>query len=395
VALLIVPLLVGTAAAAPVRGASLLVRTDAGAISGGHWSSTPPQRDEQPGARAFPAVTFDVTGTLGVVYGGEGPGGAALNDTFANDGDFPGEWSGFSDHVVGTPPPLIGATIVYDRPDSVFVMFGGVFANHSASGETWELRNLTNWVEVPSSSGGPPAHAGAVLTYDAADGYVVLYDPAGNGSTWKFLGGAWSLLPTSTSPLARTGPVFAYDPAERAVLLFGGASATGPRNDSWEFAAGQWRELPGAEPTPPASAAPVGTFDPRTAGVVVYEGDAGGVTFEFAGGHWTALSAGGSGSPPARIGAGFYFDSIVDYAILFGGEAVANATVVSDVWGWNVPPPTVDPTVTPSAFPPEEVGLLAAAVAIPVVVAWWLRRRPPRKLPVSAPQSAASAAPGG
>ncbi|HEV8049477.1 MAG TPA: hypothetical protein VGP88_02670, partial [Thermoplasmata archaeon] len=74
---------------------------------------------------------------------------------------------------------------------------------------------------------------------------------------------------------------------------------------------------------------------------------------------------------------------------------VGGSTVLSTVYGWSVPPPQLDLTVTPAPFSADEVGLIAATVAIPVVVAWFLRRRPPRKLPVSAPQSSASATPGG
>jgi hypothetical protein len=340
-------------------------------------------------------VTFDTVGTLGVLYGGEGPGGVALNDTWANDGDHPGEWSNFSDEIVAGPPALIGATIAYDRPDNAYLLFGGQLANGTVSEETWEYQNFSNWTLVPASLGGPPAHVGAAVTYDAADGYIVLYDPAGNGTTWKFLGGHWSLLTTPTSPPERSGAIFVYDAADRAALLYGGVSGGVPRNDTWEYAGDAWREVASSGGAPPPSPAPVAAYDPRIPGVVVYEGEATASTWEFANGHWSALTSTGPGTPPARTGAGFYYDSIVGYDILFGGFAAGGSTVLSDVYGWSVPPPQLDLTVTPAPFSADEVGLIAATVAIPVVVAWFLRRRPPRKLPVSAPQSSASATPGG
>jgi hypothetical protein len=401
-ALFVVPLLLASVAVAPARaagptsggGPARLVPDTIGS-TGDHWSRTSPALDDQPFARAHPALTFDAIGTLGVLYGGAGPGGVALNDTWVNDGDIPGEWVNFSYKLEHGPPPLVGAALVSDRADGVFLMFGGQLPNGSAYGGTWELRALETWVQVNASPpAAPPAHSGVALTYDAADGYVLLYDPAGNGSTWKFLGGHWSAVPTASTPPARTGATLVYDPSDRAALLYGGVSASGARNDTWEYAGGAWREVASPGANPPASAVPLATYDPRSAGVVLYEGDATVSTWEFSQGGWAALPGSGATTPPGRTGAGFYYDVIVNYDILFGGTSSSGSETLADVWGWGVPPPAVDPTLAIAPFPPQEVALVVAAVAVPVVVAWLLRRRPPRKAPVSAPRAAASATPG-
>jgi hypothetical protein len=359
--------------------------------TGNNWTKLPVPASEQPFARAFGAIAFDPVGGAGAVYGGRSLGGVTLSDTWVNDGDFPGYWSNFTDTVIGTPPPLTNASLVYDRADGYFVMFGGRLANGSVSGATWELLGLRHWVDVSAYQlRSPPPQAGAGMAYNEAEGTTVLLNGVGNATTWTFHAGNWSLAPSAASPVARSGEVLLYDPLDRAVLLFGGRSATGPLNDTWEFSKGAWRNLAPAR-LPPASAGPNAAYDPYGPGVLLYLGDQGGATWEFANGRWTPTGTGASSTPSPRVGAQLYYDSDVVHDTLFGGIGVRDGAALSDLWGWSVPPVPVDPTLSPAPLSPLELGGLAALVAVPILVAWFLRRRPPRRLPVSVPRPSSAA----
>jgi hypothetical protein len=336
-------------------------------------------------------VSFDRQAGDGVIFGGSSVGGTTLNDTWINDGDFPGSWVDKSDDLNVSPPALTNASLVYDRSDGYYVLFGGEFANGTASGETWEFLGLDEWVDATSfQSHSPPAQAGAGLTFDEATHTTLLFSGAGNGGLWAFQKGNWSAVPEAKSPLPRTGEAFAYDPVDRAVFLFGGVG-NGTLDDTWEFSDGIWRDMTPAS-SPPESLVPRVAYDPHGPGMLLYLGDKAESTWEFANDTWTSVAVEGSDTPSPRLGAQLYFDSIVDHDILFGGLALSNGSLLSDDWGWAVPVAPVDATLFPIPLSPTELGGLAVVIVAPIAVAWFLRRRPPRRLPVSVPRPASRGA---
>jgi hypothetical protein len=365
---------------------------EAGVPTENNWSQRPIPNFSEPFGRSYGAVAYDPLAGDGVIFGGKSVSGATLNDTWVNDGDFPGFWANFSDQVNGSPPPLTNASFAYDRSDGYFVLFGGRFANGTDSGETWEFRGLSDWVDVTSyQARSPPAQAGAGFAYDLDDATTVLLNGVGNASTWTFHDGNWSVAPTAVTPSARHGEAFGYDPLDHALLLFGGTVGTERLNDTWEYSAGAWQALSPPK-SPPASAWPVASYDPHGPGELLYLGDQSLSTWEFANDRWTAVSASGPGAPAPRLGAELYFDKIVDHDILFGGVEFPNGTPLNDDWGWSVPVAPVDPTLAPVPFSVPELVGIAAIAAVPVALAWFLRRRPPRRLPVSVPRPASGSA---
>jgi hypothetical protein len=356
--------------------------------TGNNWSLQPAPSFHTVFGYSYAAVTFYLPGGDGVVFGGRSPSGTTLGTTWVNDGDFPGYWANTTSTVRNAPPPLTNASIVYDGSDGYFVMFGGQFANGTYSDETWELIGLGQWVDVTSyQRQSPPAQADAGFAYDQADGVTVLLSGVGNGSTWTFHAGNWSLAAAPVAPSVRSGEAMLYDPLDKAVVLFGGISHGQPRNDTWEYTGSGWQLLSLAE-NPPASVTPRAAYDPHHPGILLYLGDQTLSTWEFAGEQWSAVAAVGADTPAPRIGAQLYFDSIVDHDILFGGLSIPNGTPITEDWGWSVPPAPLVTTLTLAGLSPAEIGGLAAIVAIPIVVAWLLRRRPPRRLPVDAPRAA-------
>jgi hypothetical protein len=352
----------------------------------GHsWTSAGPPPRPEPFARAYAAVAFDRLAGDGVIFGGKSVGGATVNDTWINDGDFPGSWVDKSDDLNVSPPPLTNASLVYDRTDGYYVLFGGQFANGTASGETWEFVGLDEWIDAtPFQTRSPPAQAGPGLTFDEATNTTLLFSGVGTVGLWTFHKGNWSAVPAGKSPGPRTGETFAYDPVDRADLLFGGVG-NGTLDDTWEFSSGTWRDLTPAD-VPPASWVPRVAYDPHGPGMVLYLGDQRDSTWEFANDTWSNVAVQGTGTPSPRVGAQLYFDSIVDHDILFGGVALSNGSLLSDEWGWAVPPVPVDATLFPVPLSPTELGGLAVVIVVPVALAWFLRRRPPRRLPVSVPR---------
>src|SRR5437660_1836910 len=88
-----------------------------------------------------------------------------------------------------------------------------------------------------------PTQGGAPIAYDVADGYVILF--GGTPSTWKFLGGSWTNIPSVISPSSRTGASMAYDAVDGYVILFGGLGRNynSQFHDTWKFLGGSWTNI--------------------------------------------------------------------------------------------------------------------------------------------------------
>ena len=97
------------------------------------------------------------------------------------------------------------------------------------------------------------------MSYDARDGYVVLFGGlslgGALGDTWTYEYGRWTQVSTTTSPAPspRYDAGLIYDTLDSEIVLFGGVSATGaPLSDTWAFAGGVWTNLTAsAGPAPP------------------------------------------------------------------------------------------------------------------------------------------------
>lgn len=213
------------------------------------------------------------------------------------------------------------------------------------------------------------------LTYDAADGYVLLLGtPAGQygypaGPTtdlWKFSGGSWSPIYLATVPQNCPGSALAYDDADGYVVFLGGPNYRGSglppcrsANQTWSYHGGAWTHL-----TPAVS--PAGRFgasftnDTGDGYLLLFGGSSGycgsygycGDTWKFKAGTWTPLTP--KSSPSNRTEAGMAYDTADGYVLLFGGtNSTGNH---NDSWSyhngaWTQLHPTVSPPVPqPDAF---------------------------------------------
>lgn len=297
------------------------------------WTIVHPARIPPP--RIGPAMSYDTTAGSVVMFGGENTSLAVgLSDTWTFAG---GNWT----RVVSAfhPSSRAGAATSDGATGSGLLVFGGL-ALGGASGDqndTWIFKGGIWKKAFPPV---PIDRDAAVMTYDEADGYVVLFgggDANGNAlhDTWTFTAGHWKQLHPKANPSGRLDPGFAYDQADGYVLLFGGDNGTVPFGDSWSFLAGAWT-LISSSGGPSARYGMSMTYDAADGYVLLFGGGNGSVifgdTWAYSGGSWSMEITSG---PSVRLGAAMTYDSEDGYVLLFGGEDVGRHAFYSDTWTYS------------------------------------------------------------
>jgi Galactose oxidase, central domain len=370
-----------------LAGSSSASRAVAGGSAPSSWQNLSGSVGASPENRSISQAAYSPALGATILFGGyNGVGGNyALGDTwsFANN-----SWTPLSPTV--NPTPRWGATMVYDPQSQALVMFGGRNAT-AFFNDTWQY-NSTGWNLISTTSAPSPRYDYG-LTYDPILGAVLLYgggtgnNPAGTftnfvfyNDTWTYQSGVWTNI-TST---AGAGPVgrllrgqMAYDALDGYVLLTGGYSyvALGGNTpcsgyvefnstwgETWEFAGGSWsRVLPAANSPPPGMG--VIWYDAEANETLYYQGmwlaaadqcDVGGnVVWSFAGGNWTLVSEGNVSAPAPREQPVFVDDETDHEQVVFGGEAVANASeffanYLNDTWTYQPTWVTFEPLGAPA-----------------------------------------------
>jgi hypothetical protein len=151
------------------------------------------------------------------------------------------------------------------------------------------------------------------------------------------------VLSQQTLPQGRNWDSWAYDPAQRDIVLFGGNRGTGPwpagrvLGDTWTWKAGCWtRQDPATSPAPRQGAAMA--WDPATHQLLLFGGGSDsanpqffGDTWTWNGTTWTQLYP--ATSPPPRHQADMVYDAAMHEIILFGGHGTD--AYLNDTWAWN------------------------------------------------------------
>jgi hypothetical protein len=191
-----------------------------------------------------------------------------------------------------------------------------------------------------------PSHRwGAEITYDAADGYPLLY--GGQSDTWAFENGYWVDLDPRVLPPITSFACLAYDWRDGYVVLFGGerggiGTPTTIRDTTWSFRGGVWTNLTNPLDSPPGLAYPSCTYDSADGYVLLFGGamatgpgttgrsgptiDSSDQTWEFQGGTWTNLTNPAAPHPSARFGANMADDDSTGYVVLYGGAVNGTST---------------------------------------------------------------------
>jgi hypothetical protein len=262
--------------------------------------------------------------------------------------------------ITSSPGPTLGAgPMTFDASDGYVLLYDvvGPFL-HGLTCTDQQLWKFVHGMWSQLSVTSAPRFDSALLAYDAAAKYVVLFGGCGTDSnqTWTYAGGVWKNVTTSVAPPAREATGLVYDPTIQAVVLFGGyvyfnlTNGAGYRaNDTWEFQGGSWRNVTPA-PAPPVRDL-LGMAPDSTAGdVVLFGGEGGehqgatgrgcclalGDTWTFDGGAWHNASTGVHPSP--RASPAFSDDPAAGASILFGGQGAglggfaATGPLLNDTW---------------------------------------------------------------
>lgn len=245
---------------------------------------------------------------------------------------------------LSTPPKRADSALVYDPIDGYSVLFGGcvLFYCGGVSNDTWTYRGGV-WSQLAPASH-PSARSYAAMTYDARDGYVLLFGGTNLGSTsfadtWAFAHGTWSNITPAHSPSARFGAGIAYDARDGYVVMFGGSRCwsctTTLLNDSWTYAGGVWTNVTTSKAPSIRQPAQAMTYDAHDRYVVLFGGYiAGGWTlhdtWKYVAGVWTNISS--ATHPTSRGAPAFAYDPKDGYVLLYGGYSPP--AFDSDTWSF-------------------------------------------------------------
>lgn len=249
-----------------------------------------------------------------------------------------------------SPQPLVAASGTYDAADGYILMFGGDGLSGAISGATWTFTR-GNWSALTPVGGvAPPGRFQAQMTFDAADGYVLLFGGCADnrcahilGDTWSFAHGRWTNLTPSlaSSPPARDLGSMVYDAADGYVVLFAGAQSNRSvlLGDAWTFHGGAWSPLVPTNrtaPTPSARAGAAMVYDGAANETVLFGGNSGtavlGDTWSLWRGNWTNLTPTLGGVPLPRWAASATYDTATRQVLLVNGYD--HGTLRSDTWGF-------------------------------------------------------------
>jgi hypothetical protein len=252
------------------------------------------------------------------------------------------------------PHERLAEATAYDWTDRYFVLYGGYTYNWGSLTDLWSFWG-GNWTNLTQAVLGPSAREAPATTYDAADGYLLLFGGSNVSGvlsdTWEWSQSAWSPVVTNRTPPGRTGEGLVYDASDGYALMFGGYGASGLLADTWEYTDGGWTEITPSL-SPPAAWATGMTYDAADGYVLLVDGHGTGYasSWSYRAGVWTNLTAiSGAGSPdPAN---GVVYDSTLGRVVLFGTYTSAG-TVDNTTWTflngtWTNLTSTVGPAPSP------------------------------------------------
>ena len=304
------------------------------------WTDLTNVEANAPSARYLPMMVFDPVDGYVLLFGGADASGA-FSDTWAFAH---GQWTELTPSNAPSARYLAG--IAWDAADGYAVMFGGYsLPSGLINNETWTYVHGT-WTNLTGSTNQTPgARWRPLMTYDAGDGYVLMYGgttlAATYSDTWEFLHGDWTLLNVTGSPPPRFRASMAYDPADNYTVVFGGCTSfacAAPDFSTWEYHNLTWSAL--SPSVHPSARVYYGlTYSPLAKTLLLYGGStdptsatgALGDTWNFTGGNWTSLTSSLTASPPKLAYLEMAFDPLDGYAVAYGGE-YSNATFSNETW---------------------------------------------------------------
>jgi formylglycine-generating enzyme required for sulfatase activity len=313
-----------------------------GALSAQGWSQLTTLT--APAARNSHAMTYDLTRSVAVMFGGYDGTSVARGDTW--------EWNGFGwvRRVTAVAPAARwGHGMVFDSRRNQVLMFGGYEPNSGCVSDTWTWNGST-WQQIGTPSA-PAGRAYFGIAYDSIRGRTVVHGGLGNslallGDTWEFDGQNWAQS-AANGPGGRRGPAMTFDDTRGNVVLFGGGDGAQTFGDTWTYDGSAWTQRTTASAPSPRWQAQM-EHDTLCGRAVLHGGaDSAyatnyGDSWAWDGAAWTQLSG---TSPAGRHGAASAFDAQKGQTVLWGGRAATG--FFADTWQLSSPCSRTMSVVTP------------------------------------------------
>jgi hypothetical protein len=299
-------------------------------------------------------MTYDAANGYVLLFGGTGPGGQMLGDTWEFNGS---RWTEFSQVM----PAMTGASMAYDAHLGQVVLFGGLDSSGVPQNETWTWNSLTGWT-LQDVAVSPPARYDATLSdVESGTGSFVLYGGLGATATSPATTSTSGESSVTTGP-SSVGPQDVPATADDPSAVVGSATL----NDTWTWDGARWTEQ--TANGPPALAGASATWDPTLGEVLMFGGtsdgtnDAGSLLntlWAWDGASWMARQT-PSPLPPARWGATLTYDAAIRGDVLIGGQEAAGP--VADEWLYTKSATTSHAwtSIKPTSRPAAAAGSAAA-----------------------------------
>lgn len=301
------------------------------------------------------------------------------------------------------PPWANDIAMTFDNASQSVLLFGSTPESNGLGNGTWAFSSGT-WKDLTSTAGdAPPTQQHMAMTYDAHDGYVLMFGCLAGvtssglcNDTWDFSGGSWHFIHATNPPSwANVSQGYEYEgvpydlPSISAVYDSPASDVVMTNGfDTWDYSGGVWTPLclesncsTGFIPGPDLFG--VATYDAHD-GYVLFVGskwkseslDGGSWTWTFQDGRWTNISATAGTAPSARIGFSMAYDSSSGNVLLFGGTNSSGARL-NDTWTfqsgtWTQLSPAMAPQPRTFAMiaddPQDSLVLLFGGVAPPAEI---------------------------
>ena len=279
-----------------------------------------------PGNLEGPAMVFDDAGDVTVLFGGYYGSGYSQKTWEFNY--LANTWTEIT--TTPKPPARQSAGMSYDPAQGVIVMHGG-YDDSGYRSDTWEYTVATNtWSEIIPATGPPPATSDSPLVYYASQaqhlkvGQCSSGPCAGSMVTWAYNAATdtWTQR-TIGSPSGRYGISLAYHAALDRAVLHGGASPPATIHDqTWEYnwASNSWSQT--GSVTPSARLFSAMTYRASDSTVILFGGATssgpGQDTYRYTTARvWQPI--GTVTHPPGRQSAALTYDTLNSVVLLYGG----------------------------------------------------------------------------
>ncbi len=327
---------------------------------------------------------FTLSGPVNATVATGGTSGGMVWNQSVASGSGPGLRTGF------------GSGSAYDEVNDRLIIFGGV-AGGVAQNDVWALTAATSaasaaWIPLTPTGTPPPARYYHSVSYDPAENRLIVHaganGPTKFNDTWVLkdangLTGTPEWIQLPSAPVTREGPITAYDPNTRRLIVFGG-DETGSgsyRSDVWVLSDATGTGTPAWSQLSPTGTPPSGrccssaVYDPGSNRLILFGGQNGSPTF-FSD-VWILTNANGiggtaawipvalPGGPAGRVFSQPQYDPATKRMVLFGGLLDQSANASNETWILeNADATTGSPrwiAATPSGSAPPARGYHVAA----------------------------------